>query len=214
MRARSASLAFLDEERFAGLTIDHLELHGITAELATRDGRPALHLVDTGEAPRGERLALLPDSELADGTIEATLSGDTLPDAPPGARGFVGIAFHAGAVGDGFEAFWLRPTNGRAEDQIRRNHAVQYAAHPDHWWDRLRAESPGLYESYTDLVAGALTNVRIELAAPRARFFVHDSEQPTLIVNETLGARRGRTGIWIGGGTDAYVTRLRLTSRG
>lgn len=38
------------------------------------------------------------------------------------------------------EAIYLRPTNGRADDQLRRNHAVQYISHPEHLWERLRAE--------------------------------------------------------------------------
>ena len=35
-------------------------------------------------------------------------------------------AFAPGARGEWSEVFYLRPTNGRAEDQLRRNHAVQY----------------------------------------------------------------------------------------
>jgi hypothetical protein len=204
-------LSFLDPTRPNAAR--QLDLHGIAAKIASRDGRPALHLVGSGASAYGERLALLSDSVMVDGTIEATLSGAPLPDAPPGARGFVGVAFHVGAANEGFEAFWLRPTNGRADDQLRRNHAVQYAAYPDHWWDRLRAESPGVYESYVDLVPGALTNVRIEVAPGSARLFVHDTEQPTLVIHERFGPGRGRTGIWIGGGTDAYVTRLRVSPR-
>jgi hypothetical protein len=52
------------------------------------------------------------------------------------------------------ESIYLRPTNGRADDQLRRNHSVQYDSVPDFPWFRLRKESPGVYESYTDLEAG------------------------------------------------------------
>jgi hypothetical protein len=43
-----------------------------------------------------------------------------------------------------------RPTNGRAEDQVRRNHATQYISYPDRRWFQLRKDFPGKYESYAD----------------------------------------------------------------
>jgi hypothetical protein len=50
-----------------------------------------------------------------DGAIEVTLASDLAADAPPGARGFVGVAFRIAPDLDRFEAFYLRPTNGRAD---------------------------------------------------------------------------------------------------
>src|SRR5438128_8445754 len=47
---------------------------------------------------------------------------------PLPARGFIGIAFRV--RGDRYEYIYLRPTNGRADDQVRRNHSTQYSAHP------------------------------------------------------------------------------------
>jgi hypothetical protein len=46
----------------------------------------------------------------------------------------------------------LRPTNGRADDQVRRNHSTQYISYPDFPWYRLREETPGMYESYSDSI--------------------------------------------------------------
>ena len=209
---RSPSLSFLDDDDLADATLADLELHGVRAEIAIHaDGVPALHLVGSGMSAYDQRLAILPYAAFGDGSIDATLSGDTLPDAAPDARGFVGVAFHVGAPGEPFEVMWLRPTNGRADDQLRRNHAVQYAAYPNHWWDRLRRESPGVYESYVDLVPGALTAVRIAIAGERARLYVGQYEQPVLLVNDLkLGSRTGRAAIWIGDGTDAWVSRARV----
>jgi len=62
--------------------------------------------------------------------MEVNLSGDTAPGAPPNARGFVGIAFRITADRSHFECFYLRPKNGRAEDQLQRNHSVQYISIP------------------------------------------------------------------------------------
>jgi hypothetical protein len=111
-----------------------------------------------------------------------------------------------------YECFYIRPTNGRADDQLRRNHATQYVSHPDYPWYRLREESPGVYESYADLVPGAWTRLRITVSGTAARLYVNGARQPTLIVNDLkLGETRGRIGLWIGNGTEAYFTKLTVT---
>ena len=83
-----------------------------------------------------------------------------------------------------YDAFYLRPTNGRADDQVRRNHSAQYISHPDLPWFRLRKETPEKYEAYVDLVPGDWTKIRIEVRGATARLFVHGQAQPTLIVND------------------------------
>ena len=111
-----------------------------------------------------------------------------------------------------YDAFYLRPTNGRAEDQERRNHAAQYISHPEWPWFRLRQETPSKYESYVDLVPGAWTKVRIEVRGDRARLYVHGQEQPTLIVNDvkTGTSAKGAVALWIGPGTVAHFRDLRV----
>ena len=104
-----------------------------------------------------------------------------------------------------YDAFYLRPTNGRAEDQERRNHSVQYISHPEWPWFRLRKETPSRYEAYVDLAPGAWTKIRIEVRGERARLFVHDSAQPTLIVNDVKSGAtaKGAVALWLGPGTIA-----------
>ena len=55
-------------------------------------------------------------------------------------RGFVGVAFRVAADQSRFECIYLRPTNGRVEDQVRRNHSVQYISVPGFPWPFLRKE--------------------------------------------------------------------------
>jgi hypothetical protein len=106
----------------------------------------------------------------------------------------------------------LRPTNGRADDQVRRNHSVQYISIPGFPWPLLRKEFPEKYESYVDLVAGEWTKVKIEVKGNKARLFVHDSPQPTLIVNDLKqGLSKGAIALWVGPGTIAYFYDLRIT---
>ena len=126
------------------------------------------------------------------------------------ARGFIGIAFRV--QGDRFEYIYLRPTNGRADDQIRRNHTTQYAAHPEFDFDRLRKESPEKYESYVDLEPGVWTKYRIVIDGTKARLFVHGAAQPCLIVNDMkFGDSEGAVALFVGPGTEGYFANLKIT---
>ena len=110
-------------------------------------------------------------------------------DAPGFARGFVGIAFR---IDDKkrFEGLYLRPANSRVEDQVRRNHSVQYFAYPDYDFARLRKDAPVQYEAYTDIALGEWIHMKIVVSGEKARLYVNNMEQPVLLVNELkLGAR-------------------------
>ena len=193
-----------------------LQLHNVTAEPATLDGKKGLKLALAPGAVSGqpgeEQLAALVGVEFSNGVIEAEIAGAPAPNAPPGARGFVGIAFRLQADMKTYDAFYLRPTNGRADDQERRNHAVQYIAHPDWPWDRLRKETPSRYEAYVDLLPGTWTKVKIEVRGERARLYVHDNEQPTLIVNDLKSgaSAKGGVALWLDQGTVAHFRNLTL----
>lgn len=124
------------------------------------------------------------------------------------------MAFRASKDLSQFEAFYLRPTNGRAQDQMRRNHSAQYISTPEFPWERLRKEFPEKYESYVDLESGAWTKVRIEVDGVKAQLFVHGNSQPTLIVNDLkMGLAKGAVALWLGPGTEAHFRNLKITAR-
>jgi hypothetical protein len=188
-----------------------LRLHNVSAEPATLDGKKGLRLtLAPGASPAVEQLAVIEKLEFSSGVIEAEIAGEPGPGAAGGARGFVGIAFRLQPDDKAYDAFYLRPTNGRADDQERRNHAAQYISHPDWPWDRLRKETPSRYEAYVDLVPGAWTRVKIEVRGDRARLYVHGNEQPTLIVNDlkTGASAKGAVALWLGPGTVAHFRSL------
>src|SRR5881227_645180 len=83
-------------------------------------GRRAVKLVPSGDtsAKAEDMLAILAGPDFKDGTIEADVAGAPLPGASQGARGFIGIAFRTGEHAEWSEIFYLRPTNGRADDQL------------------------------------------------------------------------------------------------
>jgi hypothetical protein len=191
-----------------------LELVNVKADIQTYRGRRALHLVEqqASNIPDGEHaIAVLANSDFKDGTIEVDVAGAPRQGAFEGARGFIGVAFRVQPHAARFEYFYLRPTNGRAEDQLRRNHATQYAAHPDYPWERLRKEQPGVYESYVDLEPGAWTHLKIVVSGRDARFYVHGAEQPCLLVHDLkLGDTHGSIALWIGLDTEAYFSNLTI----
>ena len=205
---------------------DGLRLHNVTVEPTVLEGKKGLRLTISEEATRRwerlspteraqiniEQLALIEGLDFSSGVIEVDITGAPAPGAPEGARGFVGIAFRVQNDLRTYDAFYLRPTNGRAEDQERRNHSVQYISQPDWPWFRLRKETPSRYESYVDLVPGAWTKLRIEVDGGRARLYVHGQEQPTLIVNDLKsGANaKGAVALWLDRGTVAHFRNLKV----
>src|SRR5262245_30266046 len=118
-----------------GIAVDQLELRNVKAEAVNYNGKPAVRVEAQPNAPNAEAYAILKGSRFHNGTIEIELAGKPAASAGPGARGFIGVAFRIQA--NRFEYIYLRPTNGRADDQIRRNHSTQYAAYPEFDFDRL-----------------------------------------------------------------------------
>lgn len=147
------------------------------------------------------------------GIIEVDLAGKRQENAHPMNRGFVGIAFRINDDNTKFECFYLRAANGRAEEQVQRNHTTQYYSHPDFNVEVLRKEFPEKYESYADMVPGEWTRIKIEVKGQQAKLYVHGNAQPALIVNDLkLGANgQGSIGLWVGGGTDAHFANLKVT---
>jgi hypothetical protein len=70
-----------------------------------------------------------------------------LRNAPDFARGFIGVAFRINNSNAKYECIYLRPVNASVNDQVRRNHSIQYYSYPDYKFDRFRKESPEKYES-------------------------------------------------------------------
>lgn len=191
-------------------TAEKLEAHGAAVANTAYQGKNAVRVDALPTAANGESYAIVKGSHFHNGTIEVDLAGKPAVNAGEGARGFIGIAFRL--KDDHYEYIYLRPTNGRVDDQVRRNHSTQYAAQPDYDYDRLRKESPGKYESYVDLEPGVWTHYRIVIEGTRARLYVHDAAQPCLIVDDLKhGDSEGSVALWVGPGTEGYFANLKIT---
>ncbi len=199
----------------SSLIMKQLQPVSVNLQPVTYKGKNAIRMTGLKKTRYTHELAILRNSSFTNGTIEVELSGDRLPDSDTSNRGFVGIAFRVEGSDSlrTFECFYLRPANGRAEDQLRRNHSTQYTSEPEYTWQRLRKESPGVYESYVDLVPGEWTRVKIVVKDRKARLYVNGAPEPCLVVSELKkGISTGAVALWIGVGTEAYFRNLRITN--
>lgn len=195
----------------AGQTAAQFDASGAAISDVEYQGRKAIRLAAAPGAENASSYAVWKGKSFLNGVIEVDLAGKPAANAGAGARGFIGIAFRMS--GGKYEYIYLRPTNGRADDQVRRNHSTQYSSHPDYDFARLRQESPEKYESYVDLEAGVWTKYKIEIDGRKARLYVHGVAQPCLIVNDLkLDPREGGIALWVGPGTEGYFANLRVTA--
>src|SRR6266487_2633681 len=150
--------------------------------------------------------------DFKNGTIEVNILSRLLSNAPGSARGFIGVAFRINDSNSKFECIYIRPTNGRASDQLRRNHTIQYFSFPDYKFERLRKEAPGEYESYADMGLNEWIKLKIIVNDSQAKFFINDGKQPALIVNDLKhGANSsGAIGLWVDIGTEGYFSELKI----
>jgi hypothetical protein len=195
-----------------------LELINVKAEVEEHDGKKGIKVVKeiAGEVEGDgdlETLVVLPTINFRNGTIEIELSGELNPGAAESMRGFVGIAFRVDPKNySDYECIYLRPTNARSNNQIRRNHSVQYVSHPEYPWYRLREESPKLYESYVDLAPAKWTSIKIVVKDEYAELFVNGADQPCLIINDLKhGVREGKIALWLHPSTLARYRNLIVT---
>jgi len=164
-----------------------------------------------------ELMAVLAGSDFRDGVIELDVSGarrqgySTAEDVS-GFKGIVGLTFRL--HGDSAERFYIRPENSRLDNQLFRNRSTQYESSPGFSWQRLRLDSPGVYESYVDLESGAWTHLKIEVSGRSARLYVNGASQPCLVVNDLkLGESHGAIALWARISTEAYFSNLKVQPR-
>jgi len=208
-----ASLFLLLSVSLSAQSPDRLTGKNVSIAQTNYKGRSAVQVIATPGAANATSYAVIKGASFRDGTIEVDLAGQPAAGAGEGARGFIGIAFRL--QGDGkYEYIYLRPTNGRADDQVRRNHSTQYGSYPDFDFARSRQEAPGKYESYVDLQPGVWTKFKIEVEGRKARLYVNGAEQPCLIINDMkLEPKEGGVALWVEPGTEGYFSNLKITAK-
>jgi hypothetical protein len=154
----------------------------------------------------------LNDIDFKNGVIEVKVLSRLLPDAGDTARGFIGITFHINDDNTKFEGIYLRPTNGRAVQQIRRNHSIQYFSYPNFKYDILRKIAPGQYESYADMDLNEWIKMKVVVKDAQAKLFLNGNNQPSLIVNDLKNGpnNNGVIGLFVDIGTEGFFSDLKV----
>lgn len=157
----------------------------------------------------------LKNIDFANGSIEVKLLSRIQNPSPfEAARGFIGLAFRIGESDTAFESIYLRPKNGRADDQFMRNHTVQYYSYPHYKFNRLRSEAAGVYETYADVGLNEWITCRVEVDGDKAKLFINDQKHASFIVNNMKGSTaNGAIGLWVDIGTIGYFKDLKVVKR-
>jgi len=166
------------------------------------------NMISTVDEPTYAKLKNL---NFKNGVIEVKVMSRLLKNAPELSRGFIGLAFRIDNDDTKFESIYLRPTNGRDENQFRRNHSVQYFSYPTFKFDRLRKEYPETYETYADIGLNEWIQIRIEIKNKTAKLYINNQKYPSFIVNEMKGGlQNGAIGLWVDIGTEGYFKDLNI----
>lgn len=163
----------------------------------------------------GPTYVKLTNVDMENGTIEVKMLSRIMENSPfPAARGFIGVAYRVDQENKNFDAIYLRPSNGRADDQLRRNHTVQYFSYPGNTFSRLRKEANGLYETYADIGLNEWIDVRIEFQGEKAVLYINNQKSPSFIVTKMLGtSKKGSIALWVEIGTIGYFKDLKVTQK-
>jgi hypothetical protein len=137
------------------------------------------------EAKDGDGLGILEDIEFDNGIIEIEILGENNPG-----KSFIGIAFNI-QNDKTYEAIYFRPFNFVAEEQIRKNHMVQYIFHPEFTWRKLREVRTGEFESE---IADPPNpddwfKIRINITDEKVEIYVNKISEPVLTIDRLTSTK-------------------------
>lgn len=202
-------------ENYIDLEKDNFKAVHTAIENVELDGEKVLRVIKAEKIMEFDEntYAKLVDSHFHNGIIEVKMLSRLLPDAPDFARGFIGIAYRVSDDDTKFESFYLRPTNGRTDDPIRRAHGCQYFSYPKYTFAYFRDNDITDYEAPVDIGLNEWINLRAVIEGSRAEFYVNDCDEPILVVTDMKhGANHvGDVGFFVDIGTEAFFKDLKVT---
>jgi len=157
----------------------------------------------------------LKDVNFVNGIIEVKMLSQIQNPSPfKGAQGFIGVAFRISENDAAFESIYLRPRVGRSDNQMFRNHTVQYYSYPDFKFDRLRKEAEGMYETTAPVDLNEWITMRIEVKGQKAYMYINDAKYSTFVVDRMKGnTTNGAIALWVDIGTIGYFKDLKITKQ-
>ncbi len=204
------------------------ELHNVTGEIIKFQGDKVLKIErDLKALPFDEKklettvddrhyARLVDIDDFENGTIEVKMYSqiqNPSPYAP--AAGFIGLYYRIAADDSAWESIYLRPKVGRINNQMARNHAVQYFSYPDFKFQTLRDKFPaGSYEGSAPVMLNEWITMRLEINGETAEMFINNMKYSSFIVNKMLGKnKKGYVGLYVDIATTGYFKDLKVTKR-
>ena len=148
-------------------------------------------------------------SSFHNGEIKVKVKSNLLKDAPDFARGFIGIAFRIHDDAE-FECFYVRPTNGRCEDEVRKRRACQYFSYPTYTFDYFRENGISDYENGADIGLDEWIDLKIIVEDEKASLYVNGV--CTLNVEKMFHGvnSHGSVGLFVDIGTEGVYKDLEI----
>ena len=204
------------------------ELHNVTGSIIRFKGSKVLKIErDLEKLPFDEKnlektvddrhyARLLDLDDFENGSIEVKMYSQLQNPAPyPGIAGFIGVYFRIKEDDSAWESIYLRPKVGRVNNQMLRNHAVQYFSYPNFKFETLRKNYPaGSYEGSAPVALDEWIKMRIEVNGETAEMFINDAKYSTFVVDKMLGdSKKGFVGLYVDIGTIGYFKDLKITKK-
>ena len=157
--------------------------------------------------------ARLVDRDFHNGTICCRMYSDLQKGAPDYSRGFIGIVFRVNETDSEFESFYVRPTNGRHPDPIRRSHGSQYFSYPGYTFDYFRKHGITSYEAPIDAGLKEWIDLKAIIHDDHGEFYVNDMDKPVLVVDGFKHSpdAKGAVGLYVDIGTEGFFQDLQIT---
>jgi hypothetical protein len=204
------------------------ELHNVTGSVIDFQGKKVLkierdlkalpfdanNLETTVDDRHYARLVGLEDFE--NGTIEVKMYSQIQDPSPyPPAAGFIGLYYRIKKDDSAFESIYLRPKVGRINNQMARNHAVQYFSYPNYKFQTLRDKFPaGSYEGSAPVALNEWITMRLEINGETAEMFINDLKYSSFVVAKMLGeTKSGGVGLYVDIANIGYFKDLKVTKK-
>ncbi|GAB2663149.1 hypothetical protein GCM10027036_16240 [Flavihumibacter cheonanensis] len=157
----------------------------------------------------GEGIIWLPVGNISTGIFTLELRGKDEFQ-----KSFVGIVFN-GQNDSTYEAVYCRPFNFLATDSVRRIHAIQYIAHPEYTWKRLRDERNAEFENAIQFPPEPNNwfSMTIHVTDTEVIAMINGNASPALKVNRLRTAKSGKIGIFLGAGSGGDFRKLVYTGK-
>lgn len=197
--------------------INHFKFQPVhtATEIVTIAGESAIRVVKKDKLMQFDEntYAKLKNVNFHNGVIAVKVLSRLLPDAPDFARGFIGLAFRINDDDSAFESFYVRPTNGRSSDPVRKKHTLQYFSYPQYTFAYFRDQGITDYEGTADIGLNEWIELKVVVTDDRAEFFVNGGNNPAITVDPLKhGAHStGSIGLFVDVGTEGYFKDLIVT---